>query len=541
VVQGVLRCFWFGAAVVALAALFGPSGARGELMPSSGTFEGTYHRDRWGVGRFQYFVVDPDLHEALERFEGWPIRLVVNRAVQIGRSASAILEIGEVTALDQSPLEVTVRTVPEVVTDAGPFQFVIELVNHSQQAIAVRNESVMLKVRRQPDVEDGDEPSALFKKYMRAQLSVKLLYQVQMYQAFVTTGAGRYANLSRGDNIDIPAGGSFPLAVLFEEGLPEGEYEIEVSGRCRQDKTWHRPSMVWMNLDVGPRRKKEAERPEQLRLVRKAIEVVGADYPFELVVAPPEGEVRQLVGFDSVEAEGWTGGVSAFDREGAVIPLEAHAVYATRRSPHAWQLFEIPEDGLRLRGTFRKASYFSEQSVARVVVDVLTDRGVETFVLAEQFEDAAVPELPPFGPELDGVKLRAGAAKRAFGPDEPLRFYLQAVNVSGEPVCWWKPVNRISNSVAEGVGENIGVAIDGEPIELPERKAEYIGGWAGKHTVAEPREWRVTLPGLGLGAGRHTFRYSITSGEGTYKSARSTLVPLLNGTLTSNTVEFIIE
>ena len=172
---------------------------------------------------------------------------------------------------------------------------------------------------------------------------------------------------------------------------------------------------------------------------------------------------------------------------------------------------------------------------------MLTERGVETFVLSEQFEDAAVPELPPFGPELDGVKLRARAAKRAFRHDEPIRFYLQAVNVSGEPVCWWQPVNRISNSVAEAVGENIGIAIDGEPIELPERKAEYIGGWAGKHTVAEPREWRVTLPDVGLKAGRHTFRYSITSGEGTYKNANGKLIPLLNGTLTSNTVEFTIE
>jgi hypothetical protein len=524
------------------AAVLGLQGARGEMLPSSGTFEGTYHRDRWGVGRFKYFVVDPDLHEVLAPFEGWPIRLVVNRAVQIGRGSSAILEIGEVTALDRSPLEVKVRTIPEAVTDAGPFQFVIELVNHSPQAIAVRNESVMLKVRHQPEVKGGDEPSALFKKYSHAQLSVKSVHSVQMYQSFVKTAARRYANLSRGVNIHISAGGSFPLAVLFEDGLSAGEYEIEVSGRCREDKTWHRPSMVWTNLEVGPQRKEEAERPGQLRLVRKAIKVGWVNYPFEFVVAPPEGEARQLVGFGNVEAEGWTGRVSALDAEGAAIPLEAHAVYATRHYPHAWQLFEIPEDGLRLRGTFRKASYFSQQSVARVVVDVLTERGVETFVLSEQFEDAAVPALPPFGTELDGVKLRARAARRTFRHDEPIRFYLQAVNVSGEPVVWWKPVNRISSSTAEAVGENIGIAIDGEPIELPERKAEYIGGWARKYPPGHVKEWRVILPeSIDLGPGKHTFSYSITSGEGTYTNASGKLIPLLNGTLTSNTVKFMIE
>lgn len=524
------------------AAALGLQGARGETLPSSGTFEGTYHRDRWGVGRFQYFVVDPDLHEVLAPFEGWPIRLVVNRAAQTGRSSSAILEIGEVTALDRSPLEVKVRTIPEAVTDAGPFQFVVELVNHSPQAIAVRNESVMLKVRHQPDVERGDEPSPLFEKYSHAQLSVKSVHSVQMYQSFVKTAARRYANLSRGVNIRIPAGGSFPLVVLFDDGLAAGEYEIEVSGRCREDKTWHRPSRIWMNLEVGPEEGERPERPGQLRLVRKAIEVAGVNYPFEFVLAPQEGDARGLVGFEGPETEGWTGRVRALDEAGVLIPVRADPIYARRTSPHFWQVVEIPQEGLRLRGTFRKASYFSQQSVARVVVDVLTERGVETFVLSEQFEDAAVPALPPFGPEHDGVKLRARAAKRAFRHDEPIRFYLQAVNVSGEPVCWWKPVNRISSSAAEAVGENIGIAIDGEPIELPERKAEYIGGWARKYPPGHAREWRVVLPeGIDLGPGTHTFRYSITSGEGTYKNANGKLIPLLNGTLTSNTVEFAVE
>jgi hypothetical protein len=111
---------------------------------------------------------------------------------------------------------------------------------------------------------------------------------------------------------------------------------------------------------------------------------------------------------------------------------------------------------------------------------------------------------------------------------------MQAVNISGQPVAWWAS----HSSLLGGNGE---IAIDGELLELPEPKQEYIWGWASEHTCGTPKEWTLTLPPrYSPGPGRHTLRFSVTSKGGVYKNANRQNVPLLNGRLESNEIEFVI-
>ena len=53
-----------------------------EIVPTSGTAEGIYHQDRWGVGHFDYFIVDPGLHAKLHPYEGRRIRFKITKAEQ---------------------------------------------------------------------------------------------------------------------------------------------------------------------------------------------------------------------------------------------------------------------------------------------------------------------------------------------------------------------------------------------------------------------------------------------------------------------------
>src|SRR5688500_10889557 len=102
-----LGCGWLAVLpIIAVAA----SSLSAECLPSEGVFEGYYHRDRWGVGHFNYFLVHPDLHAQLSAFEGDPIRLVVTKAIQPENPGDSMIhEIGAITPLPKSPLQIRLR------------------------------------------------------------------------------------------------------------------------------------------------------------------------------------------------------------------------------------------------------------------------------------------------------------------------------------------------------------------------------------------------------------------------------------------------
>ena len=81
---------------------------RAASMPRSGTFEGVYHRDQWGVCLFGPFHVQPRLHSKLKDYEGKRIRLVVKSAWQPRNPGPSIItNIETITELPQvSPLNV---------------------------------------------------------------------------------------------------------------------------------------------------------------------------------------------------------------------------------------------------------------------------------------------------------------------------------------------------------------------------------------------------------------------------------------------------
>src|SRR5262245_47025349 len=90
------------AAIAVVIAVAGPE-CRAEDLPRSGGFEGIYRQDRWGVGRFNYFLVSPESHEQLKPYANKRIHLEVLMASQLANPGDAmILKVGQITELENS-------------------------------------------------------------------------------------------------------------------------------------------------------------------------------------------------------------------------------------------------------------------------------------------------------------------------------------------------------------------------------------------------------------------------------------------------------
>lgn len=519
-----------------------------EDLPTTGTFEGVYHRDRWGVCHFKFFIVHPDLHNQLAPYEGKPIRLEVTKGSQPMNPGPAImLAIGKITPLEPSPMQIRISTVPGNVRAKMPFQLILEMVNTADQSLTVPISNVMLRFRCQHKVQpslDLAKSSWFIKEYTNAQMAVGVLRQVQMGQALLKTSTGGYGNLAHGNSILIPPHDIFPLVVVFDEALDTAEYEIEVSATAWKDKTLLRQARIWQNLDIPTKTSLLVADMEPLRVLQKMVSALEEQYAFEMAVAPPKVQRLRHAGFDTPECADWCGRIHAYAKDGTRIPLKAERVFQRKQWGEynlpiqgRYKLIDLPEEGIQLRGKFHTASRFSKQPVDRLLVDILTGRGAETLVLATNFNDVQWAPPPPFGKTVQGVKLRVRPAKASVVADQPLRFYLQAVNVSGKAIMW-EPRNKSTG--------NVRIKIDGKAIDLPEDIKSQYGGWGGDWVTSEPEEWSLTLPKhLRLKPGKHTLQYFLRSRRGTYTNANGKSIPLLgrlfSGTLASNTVEFEIK
>jgi hypothetical protein len=258
-------------------------------------------------------------------------------------------------------------------------------------------------------------------------------------------------------------------------------------------------------------------------------------YELRLTLAASGDLPRSIVVPTDAAKRSWSGRLRAFAKDGTSIALETSE---RSRFEDPWHLEQIGEAGHSLKFDFRQEGRFSGQSIHRIVLDLLTDRGVESFEVADEFRDVqAVVDLPSFGKPVQGAKLRVRPVRASFKVGQPLQFYVQAVNEAGEPVVWWMslpqyPANRECHAVE----------IDGEKVDLPSRKTDYIFGWAATWTCQRPCEWTCTLPSsVRLPAGKHTFRLSVVSEGGTYRNASNDNVPVLAGTVSSTEVEFHVD
>ena len=122
---------------------------RAELISRQGTYDGVYHRDRWGQGRFSFLLVAPELHARLKQYDGKPIRLEC-RSIEQKKNPGpgTVREIGAITPLDKRPIPIKVDFSFRVGDFPGKdnVEFVCRLTNQSQEPIQAGPFSVNLRL-----------------------------------------------------------------------------------------------------------------------------------------------------------------------------------------------------------------------------------------------------------------------------------------------------------------------------------------------------------------------------------------------------------
>lgn len=512
-----------------------------EILFTTGKTEGIYHQDRWGVGRFNYFIVHPSLHAKLHPYEGKNIRLKIIK--QEGMHKVAILsDVDEIEELPQPPFEIRITTRPDRVRAGQPFQVVVETINKSKDsALYLPHQS--FRLRRPNDEPKTGQPWVFLKDYISDQLAIS----DERMKSGGHSGGNFGLKMAEVRSSGLAPGSSRVMAAM-SPGIPQADGEVALETQyafAAPDAafgTWASQGhhQAWLNLEVD----KAVTGDSVEKLLESSDLETRLDHDgwskleFRLKSAK-EDQLRVpgvLIKSDGTPDPGHWFQVAALQGFSADrLPVELEAIRLPEQSANGdlAQLLHLPAEGAMLSGTFRKESRYAP-AITGISVEVLTEHGYETVVLTDDFKDPDIAPETPFGPETEGVKIRIRPSELVFREDEPLDFHFQIENVSGKPICWWKPANNI--------GENILIDIDGEPIETPFQKAGYIGGWAAEWTCRIPEEGTVRLPAdLKLAKGKHTLRYRISSDGGTYTNSSNTPIPLFSGELLSNETEFIVE
>jgi len=514
-----------------MAAMWLPAIARADALPASGQVRGTYHRNRWGVGRFQYFIVAPDLHPLFAPLEGRPAEAVVTDSAQPLPSLPPLMKaVGKLTALPAPQVKLELSVLPARVGPGQPFQLRCWLRNRSADGSAAVLDATYFRLLQPGLAPEAGAASWLGPAYTQAQLAT-VCRCLCAGAAPLRTAEGLYANFCPPGTVLIPPGGGFPVAVVFQDALPAGQYEIEAAATYRPEDGDFETAHAWLRLDV---RDAAAGRAWAAGLLADgaAVEPRGDAYAFRVRLTAPRGGTRRIVQSGSGSGAAWAGHLRAFAAGGAEVPLAAWN--SQPKTTVVWQLAAVGPKGVEVHGLFRPASRFEARKIARVTLDLLTDRGVETFLLADGFRDSLWRRRPEPGEPADGVRLRVRAAAEVFRADEPPVFHVRAENTSGQPVCWPQ---------RSGGGDNVLLEIDGKAAAVETAWGEdYLAGWTADWMCRHGEEWTIALPGdLHLSPGRHTLRYVLIGAGGTHVTEEGDLVPLLSGKVVSNEAAFTVK
>ena len=144
----------------------------------------------------------------------------------------------------------------------------------------------------------------------------------------------------------------------------------------------------------------------------------------------------------------------------------------------------------------------------------------------------------PYGPPVDGVRIRLTTSAPAFRKDERIRFIINIKYETDEPICWRMPGMGPNDS--RRLGENVVLEIDGKPIPQPDVKADRLvraghGGITDSTSIYLPVNFR-------LPPGPHMIRCTIISPGGTYvEPDTGEKYRIIKGKLVSNTLTFFVS
>ena len=375
-----------GGLLTALCAMGGAAtNALAEILPRQGTFEGVYHRDRWGVGRFDFFLVNPRLHEQLKAFEGKNISLEVKHAEQrINPGPAMIQEIGEIRELPHSPLEIKLTLNYRRSPDDGLVEIVCYLRNREHKPLCASID--VLTVFSPREVDEPDKPAFHFPVYSRRQMSATSGEGVQWLNGhfvMLQVWNGR-PNLEYGRQVQLQSGEESPYIARLR--LAPGEYEVRVKGISEIDGKRLKPTCAWFRLDI-PDKLPVGPEPEPRDLPEADLQLVDVEYlpptqfaeraSLSFTIRAARGAQRSLVACTRGQEPLLAGLMHAFDVDGKELPLEVYPGDDCSNRGEAWQLAPVTRRGISTTVSF-KCSNGSPKSFK---LEIVTERGLAEFSL----------------------------------------------------------------------------------------------------------------------------------------------------------------
>jgi len=506
-----------------------------EILTETGTFDGIYHKNRWGNAGLRFLSFDGEIARRLDRYDGQRIRVTVTKGEQrMNPGPVHVHEIGDVEVLPECPVGMELSLVPEDPREGEPFQAVVTLVNRGEEPVVLGDSAddqvrlSLLSERASPvpsspdgtgaEFPPGAEPSGYASAW--GTLPGRSPRTGLQHTGWHMLDATSRARLGHG-HVRLEPGASFPLVVSFSEGLSLGEHELSAFLLQRVGDAWL-PSFAAMAFDVGPAA--AVRRPAPLHASDVVVRRVDT-WTHEVTM-----RVRAEPGTRVASDSAWNAAFLATGRaaDGSRVP-----VAPANATGESWSLRSLSTDEQRVTLSVRHATEFPDVALARLELSLLTERGLVPVDVPVSIEDDV--ERVPFGPEHDGVRIRGIPRSPVQHEGQPrLHFRFQAENVRGTPGQWRMPAG------CDGVG--VTITIDGMPIDLRDRPPSYLGGWALHRLCDQPTVWNVAFDRpKGLVSGRHVLRLTIHSKAGSHRNTDGVAVPLLDGDLVSNDVAFVVD
>jgi hypothetical protein len=210
-----------------------------------------------------------------------------------------------------------------------------------------------------------------------------------------------------------------------------------------------------------------------------------------------------------------------WSREGALLGFQLD--WTEQDGP--WRRAQVGAEGLPFRFRVRHTDFFTTEVPARITLWTVMEDGIEKLVLADALPESRAVELPPWGEQVRGCRLRIRTPKTAFRAAEAVRFFFQADSDGKKADMLWMDKGHFKSHVV--------AAIDGQQALI------FMTGISDETAHRFPFQGEIVLSTLhGVAPGRHTLQLSVTGDSGSYTNLAGKKFRKFRGTLVSNVVEF---
>lgn len=507
--------------IVALLAMV--CSVRAELLPTTGTFKGIYHQDRFGGRHFLFFNIPEELYSAFEKYNGKYIEVEVLKGEQPMNPGNVTIEsIGTIAELFPPGITLTASVAPASPVAGTPCQVIVQAQNTGDKHVDLRP-GIRVLLRGSP-VSTGPPVTWSYSPINTWHLR-NLVKSIPWQRHHILGHPADHVS-----KIELAPGESLPWAISFDQGVPAGRYELE-AGLAIEGNDERTPVAAWVSLDVGTVAGEENLGRTTLNLAHSPFKTGPEWVAVQLNLTNEEDSKARAIPqcMDHGKVPLWAGRLHGYAQDGVEVPLtfDYPLDHAMGPPEGMWQPTLIPREGLQMTMKFRAESWFQPAPLKTLTCDILTDRGLETFTITDAFENRLFSPPPPFGETKNGVKCRSRAQKENYKQNETIRLYWQVVNVDQVPVtCRSK--------------DGWQVRIDGKNVKSA-YNADRVWGWATEQGPYWPDEYFIDLKDVTLTPGRHSVQLVCKgSMQRFYKNANGAKIPVFKGSLLSNVIPVTI-